>query len=154
MSVFWRLGMWCWYKILHCSSWVLLSSIRECDSHHVCNVIGLLMSANYVIEKHMRDQGQIYVLGVGMPHWAVVLWANTSYCDIEKCQKCTHTFHAVIKGSWNLTHIYESEIISLFLNNRFFIVILRWYQQCRLYLPLCHFNKLGSFVWRFERSAV
>jgi hypothetical protein len=32
----------------------------------------------------MRDQGQIVVLGVGMPHWAVVLWANAADCDIEK----------------------------------------------------------------------
>jgi hypothetical protein len=47
----------------------------------------------------MRDQGQIVVLGVGMPHWAVVLWASAADCDIEKCQKFTHSFHAVIQGS-------------------------------------------------------
>jgi hypothetical protein len=32
----------------------------------------------------MWNQGQIVSLGVGMPCWAVVLWANMAYCDIAK----------------------------------------------------------------------
>lgn len=134
----WRLGIWCLYKSLHFNSWLLLSAIEEGDSHNICHVICLVISVLTVSLINLHEgSGTDFCLGV----WACSFgmwccWPMQLIVILKKCQKFTHSFYAVIKGSWNLTYIFKSAILSLFVNNWFFIIVMHWYQLCRLYLTL------------------
>jgi len=133
----WRLGIWCLYKSLHFSSWLLLSALKEGDSHYICHVIRLVISVLTITLINLHEgSGTDRFLGVWACHFGMwCCWPMRLIVIVKKCQKFTRLFHAVIKGSWNLTYICKSAILSLFLNNWFFIIVVHWYQQCRLYLP-------------------
>jgi len=96
------------------------------------------MSVLAISLTNLHEGSGIVFLGVwACPFGMWCCWPMQLIVILEKCQKFTHSFHAVIKGSQNLTHIYKSAVLSLFLNNWFLIVIMHWYQQCT-----CHFMSL------------
>jgi len=82
----WRLGVWCLYKSLHFSSWLLLSALKEGDSHDICHVIRLVISVLTIslINLHEGSGTDRFFGCVGMPLWHVVLLANAADCDSDK----------------------------------------------------------------------
>jgi hypothetical protein len=82
----WRIGIQCLYKSLHFNSWLLLSAIKEGNSHHICHVICLVMSvlAISLINLHEGSGTDCFFGCVGMPLWHMVILANATDSGTEK----------------------------------------------------------------------